>query len=57
VPSTLLSDRIRKPRQQNNEEKRGQFARFPVVFIARILSYEAILEAEKEMEDNQAKAA
>lgn len=53
--SALLSDLNAELRKQNNEKKRWQSARSTVVGNARILSYEAIIEAEKRREENRAK--
>ena len=55
--SALLSELNDELRQQNNEKKRRQSARSRVVGNARILSYEAILEAEKRREENTARGA
>jgi hypothetical protein len=55
--SALLSELNDDLRQQNDERKCRRSARSTVVGNARILSYEAILEAEKRREENMAKVA
>lgn len=55
--SALLLDQNEQLHQQNNEKKRRQLARSTVVGDAKILSDEAILEAEKKREEKKAKVA